>query len=335
MAIGPLVFEPYLRPQIWGGRALGDRFSKKLPTDEPYGESWEISAHPHHVSVVAEGELKGKTLAELCENHAVELFGKAIPEDGKFPLLIKLLDCHELLSVQVHPDDAKAAKLLKDEKGKTEAWVVVDSKPAGLIYAGLRPGVDRTMFEQHMESKTTGECLHSFHPKAGDCVFIPAGTVHTMGGGVLIAEVQQSSDATFRIFDWNRLDKNGQSRPLHLAESLAAIDFDKGPVAPVVPDSRAEAALGVAEETLVDCPFFNIERYKLAGPLAHPYQGKLVIWMVLDGEALLVGQGYNRLFRRGETVLVPASSPALVWEPTEPANFASLLAITLPEMSAD
>jgi mannose-6-phosphate isomerase len=335
MAIGPLVFEPYLRPQIWGGRALGDRFGKNLPTGDSYGESWEISAHPHHVSVVAEGEWAGKTLEEISRLHPRDLYGNAVPADGKFPLLIKLLDCHELLSVQVHPDDQQAERLLRNEKGKTEAWVVIDAKPSGQIYAGLQPGVDRELFEKHMSSKTTGECLHHFHPRAGDCVFIPAGTVHTMGGGVLIAEVQQSSDATFRIFDWNRVDKNGQSRPLHLSESLTAIDFSKGPVTPVVPARTEEVALGVSAEFLVNCPFFAIDRYRLAGPFAQPFQGKLSIWMVLEGEALLLGEGYKRLFQSGETILIPASSSALVWEPTEPANFASLLAITLPEMSTD
>jgi mannose-6-phosphate isomerase len=320
----PIVFEPYLRPQIWGGRALGERFAKRLDTPEPYGESWEISGHPHHVSIVAEGPHQGKSLTELCQTNPREIFGDSIPADGKFPLLIKLLDCHDLLSVQVHPDDARASAILGDERGKTEAWVVIDSAPTGEIYAGLKPGMDRARFEQHMQAKTTGEALHRFHPKAGDCVFIPAGTVHTMGGGVLIAEVQQTSDATFRIFDWNRVDRAGNSRALHLQESLAAIDFAKGPVAPVVPTPLARG------ERLVECEFFVMDRFCGTSPTPVP-EGLLSIWMMLTGSASLVGRAgdYRRGFVAGETILVPAAAGPLTWDPAGDSS-THLLCITLP-----
>ncbi len=319
----PLVFVPYLRPQIWGGRALAERFGKHLSTDDAYGESWEISGHPHHVSVVSEGPFAGQNLTELCQQHPHEIFGNTIPADGKFPLLIKILDCHQLLSVQVHPDDAKAEQILGNEKGKTEAWVVIDADPGGVIYAGLKPGITRAQFEEHMEQKTTGDALHRFHPKAGDCVFIPAGTIHTMGGGVLIAEVQQTSDATFRIFDWNRVDKTGQSRPLHLKESLAAIDFNKGPVVPVIPQPIGSG------ERLVECEFFVIDRYLVADPTPVP-AGQLSIWMVLSGSADLVGTSYGRSFQAGESVLIPAASQTVHWQADSSAQ---LLCITLPSGS--
>ena len=319
----PLVFAPYLRPQIWGGRALADRFGKHLATDDTYGESWEISGHPHHVSVVRDGPFAGTTLTELCQRYPREIFGTIIPLDGKFPLLIKILDCHDLLSVQVHPDDAQAEQILGNEKGKTEAWVVIDAAPAGEIYAGLKPDITRAQFEEHMERKTTGDALHRFHPKAGDCVFIPAGTIHTMGGGVLIAEVQQTSDATFRIFDWNRVDKSGQSRPLHLKESLAAIDFSKGPVAPVVPQPLNSG------ERLVACEFFIIDRYKVNEATNVP-SGQLSIWMVLSGSADLVGTSYHHNFRAGESVLIPAASEPVRWQANSPAQ---VLCITLPSDS--
>jgi mannose-6-phosphate isomerase len=322
----PLVFTPYLRPQIWGGRALAERFGKPLATAEPYGESWEISGHPHHISVVSEGPHAGETLADLCEKYPHEIFGRTIPGDGKFPLLIKLLDCHELLSVQVHPNDEQAEQILGNEKGKTEAWVVIDSLESGEIYAGLKPGMNRSQFEQHMADKTTGQALHRFRPHAGDCVFIPAGTIHTMGGGVLIAEVQQTSDATFRIFDWNRLDKNGASRALHLQESLMAIDFSKGPVAPVEPRPLADGG-----QRLIECPYFTIDRYSSPKSVAVP-TGELSIWMLLGGSAELVGDDgeYRRLFTAGQSVLVPAAAKSLAWIGTMTDSPAQLLRITLP-----
>lgn len=325
----PLVFHPYLRPQIWGGRALGRRFGKPLDTDGAYGESWEISGHPHHISVVSEGPLAGQTLADLCLSHPKEMFGSSTPSDGKFPLLIKLLDCHELLSVQVHPDDAKAAEILGNEKGKTEAWVVMDAEPTGKIFAGLKPGMTREKFEKHMADKTTGDALHQFQPAPGDCVYIPAGTVHTMGGGVLIAEVQQTSDATFRIFDWNRLDKNGQSRALHLQESLAAIDFSKGPVAPVVPQPLPDGG-----QRLVESPFFTIDRYTVGQETRVP-PNQLSIWMAITGQAELVSDSpsYRRILPAGQTILVPAAAPPLHWKANSAEASSQLLCITLPPRS--
>lgn len=322
--IGPLVFEPYLRPQVWGGRRL-QALGKGLPDDGLYGESWEISGHPHHVSVVAEGPLQGTSLTDLCQNHARELFGNQMPEDGKFPLLIKILDCDKLLSIQVHPDDETAARLLGDEKGKTEAWVVLDVGPNGRVYAGLNPGVDRDELQKHLERGTTDHCLHSFRPNPGDCLFIRSGTVHAVGGGVVIAEVQQSSDATFRLFDWNRLGPDGKPRQLHIQESLESIDFNAGPLHPVQPQTLESEVTGVRGERLVTSNYFLMDRYQLSNDL-EVSPDRLSIWMILDGQATLQGDGYKRTFARGETVLVPASCPPVHWS----GERATLLGVTLP-----
>jgi mannose-6-phosphate isomerase len=304
----PLVFAPYFRPQVWGERRLQRRLGKRLPPEGRFGESWEISAHEHHVSRVAEGPLADVPLDELWRERASELSGKPV-NPAKFPLLIKYLDCHELLSVQVHPTDELARALIGDESGKTEAWVILDAEPTARIYAGLRPGVTRDVLERHLAAGTVAECLHSFVPRPGDCVFLPSGTVHAVGGGVLMAEVQQTSDATFRLFDWNRPGPDGKPRKLHIEESLRSINWSAGPVHPVVPQAIAQG------ERLVSCEYFEMHRYRLHGSLPLPYPGELSIWLVLDGSAELCNEqgDYRRAFQIGETVLIPAAAKEMQW----------------------
>jgi mannose-6-phosphate isomerase len=328
MNMEPLVFEPYLRPQVWGGRRLGHELGKSLPESGTFGEAWELSGHPHHVSRVAEGALKGHSLNELCAKHTHEIFGKS--HAGPFPLLIKLLDCHELLSIQVHPTDAIAQQLRPGELGKTEAWIVLGVQPEGKIFAGLKPGVDRATLEKHLKNGTTDQCLHAFKPKPGDCVFLPAGTVHAVGGGVLMAEVQQTSDATFRLFDWNRVGPDGKSRTLHLEESLASINWQAGPVQPVKGEPLNKLPEGTTGEHLVSCSFFRLSRFRLAQDAKLPVEKTISIWMVLQGEAELaqVEGSYRRLFKQGETVLIPASAGACQW--TSRNGEAMLLDVRLP-----
>jgi len=321
----PLVFEPYLRSQLWGQRRLGDMFGKTLPASgTPYGESWEISAHPHHVSRVAEGPLKGRLLTDLCHELPKQIFGSLTPPD-RFPLLIKLLDCDERLSIQVHPTDEMAARLAPGEMGKTEAWVMLAAEPTARIYAGLLPGITRSELEKHLAKGTVDRCLHSFTPKVGDCVFLPAGTVHAVGGGVVIAEVQQTSDATFRLFDWNRLGQDGKPRTLHIEQALASIDWKRGPVEPVNGAPIPDCPCG---ERLVRCAYFTMDRYRLDRPLVNPYGGRMSIWIVLDGAAeLTASESYRRSFRAGETVLIPASAEACSWKSETGAE---LLGVAIP-----
>jgi len=326
----PLVFEPYLRPQIWGQRRLKDRLGKALPTDERFGESWEISAYPRHVTQVAEGPLCGVSLTELWDHHAVELVGSHVPVASRFPLLIKFLDCHDLLSVQVHPNDGLARALLTNESGKTEAWVVLDVESTGRVYAGLKPGTTRDDLERHLDAGTVAECLHTFAPRPGDSILLPSGTVHAAGGGVLVAEVQQTSDATFRLFDWNRLGPEGKPRALHRTEALQAIDWSIGPVRPMAPMELAKSGCGVPGERLVHCSYFCMDRYVVDGALQVPYAGQMSIWMILAGTAQLqTKDGYQRSFRAGETVLIPASAGQAAWN-TSVSGSAKVLAVTLP-----
>jgi mannose-6-phosphate isomerase len=320
----PLVFAPYLRPMVWGGRRLGDVLGKPIPPDGTWGESWEVSVHDMHVSHVADGPLAGQSLPTVCQQHARELFGAARPAGDGFPLLIKYLDANELLSVQVHPDDQKAMKLSGERFGKTEAWVVLSAAPEGRIYAGLKPGVDRARLEEALARGQVADCLHSYSPSPGDCLFLRAGTVHAVGGGVLMAEVQQSSDATLRLYDWDRVGSDGKLRPLHIRESLEAIDWSAGPLAPV----QGQPLPGLPGERLVACPYFVMERFHLETDYSFPYQGKLSIWLVLAGEAeLLTTSGYRRAFAQGSTVVVPADTLGAHWRPSAPCT---LLGVTLP-----
>lgn len=325
----PLVFAPYFRPQVWGGRNLESRLGKRLPAEGRFGEAWEISAQSLHVSQVAEGPLCGAVLTDLWKRSAADLVGKSAAEQPEFPLLIKYLDCQDLLSIQVHPTDAIAQRFGVGALGKTEAWVVLHAAPEARIYAGLRPGVTRAELERRLDDGSAAECLHSLTPRPGDCIFLRAGTVHAVGGGVLIAEVQQSSDATFRLFDWNRVGADGKPRQLHRAEALASIDWSAGPVNPSAPQSLAGLPQGVQGQRLAACDYFTLVRFQLAAAMASPYAERLSIWMMLDGAAELSSpaSGYRRVLRQGETVLAPATAGPLQWTPV--AAPATLLAAVL------
>src|SRR5205823_6838962 len=189
--------------------------------------------HPLHRSRISTGPHRGRTLRDLMEQQRVALLGPSAAVHEQFPWLIKFLDACDWLSVQVHPDEQTVRRLWPGEGSKTEAWFVLDAQPGSRIFAGLLPGVDERGLREAATGGTVANCLHGFAPRPGDCVFLPAGTVHAVGGGVLIAEVQQTSDATFRLYDWDRRDAQGQGRTLHIEESLACIDWGQGPVEPV------------------------------------------------------------------------------------------------------
>jgi len=305
----PILFEPLIKQARWGGRKLGEQLGKMLGEATNYAESWEICDHGHDQSVVATGPLAGKTLTELVNHHAAELFGNG-RSLSQFPLLIKYLDCNDTLSVQVHPDDRLAEQFMPGENGKTEAWVVIDAEPGSCIYAGLKAGVDRAAFEQAVESHQVAECLHRVTPQPGDCFFIPAGTVHALGCGVLVAEIQQSSDLTFRIHDWNWVDADGNPRQLHLEESFRCIDFETGPVSPVTPVVLSEDA-GFRRERLVQSSFFEIERVRTTGESSLSPAERCRILMMLRG-SLRLETGQTRIqCVPGTTVLIPASCPEI------------------------
>jgi mannose-6-phosphate isomerase len=301
-SLPPLRFKPILREYLWGNRRLGTELGKPIGDGSHYAESWEVVDHGVDQSIVLGGPLDGKTLHELVMQHGKSLFGQHHPRQ-QFPLLFKYLDCQKTLSVQVHPNDEQGATLNPPDLGKTEAWVVLAADPGSKIYAGLKRGVDPQTLERALACGNCEECLHAFEPRVGDCVFIEAGTVHALGAGLLIAEIQQASDTTFRLFDWNRLDRDGRPRPLHIREALEVINFARGPVDPVVPMTSE----GSNVERLVRCDKFVLDRLRLDAPHTLPADDRFHILTVIEGNVSCNFEGGSGELRRGDTILVPAS----------------------------
>jgi mannose-6-phosphate isomerase len=300
----PLRFHPVFQHYLWGGYRLANELGKPVATDRICAESWEIVDHRDGQSVVAAGPWKGKTLHELVISHGPELLGRHDPLD-QFPLLIKLLDAQEQLSVQVHPDDEAASRLHPPDRGKTEAWIVLSASPGGFIYAGLKQGFDRAAFAREVARGTCELCLHRLVPEPGDCIFLPAGLVHALGPGLMVAEVQQSSNATFRLYDWNRVGQDGKTRELHIEAALEAIDYELGPAGPQMPTKTDRQEI----ERLVSGDKFVIDRWTFASPMSLQTDDRFHIIVVIAGKISVEGDYLPTPLQRGETILIPASYP--------------------------
>jgi mannose-6-phosphate isomerase len=305
-SLDPLRFAPILRQLIWGGRRLGTVLHKPIGAASDYAESWELSDYRDVVSVVAEGKLAGTTLRDLVRHRGPELLGPKLAPRDQFPLLVKFIDAHDVLSVQVHPDDEKGKRLAGDN-GKTETWVVVSAEPKSVIYAGLRKGVTREQFAAAITSGTVEPLLHRFHPRPGDCVMIEAGTVHAIGAGVLLAEIQQMSDATFRVYDWGRVGADGKPRELHISQALESTDFGRGPVDPLKPATETSLD-GNRRERLAHCPYFSLERLWFSRPALLGSSERFTILMCLHGAAEIQHAGNVTRIEFGQTILLPAAT---------------------------
>jgi mannose-6-phosphate isomerase len=244
-----LRFRPLYQPRVWGGRRLETVLGRTLPDAGPIGESWELVDREHEQSVVAEGPHAGTSLHELWTEHRAAVFGErhARSTAERFPLLIKILDCVDDLSIQVHPP-ASVAPALGGEP-KTEMWFVAHAEPGSKIYAGLRRGTTRADFERALAEGTAAETVHAIDARTGCSLFVPSGRLHALGAGLLIYEIQQNSDTTYRVFDWNRLGLDGRPRELHVPQSLASIDF-----------GDIEPSLGPDDGELAASPFFRVSR---------------------------------------------------------------------------
>ena len=321
----PLLLMPLYRRSIWGGRRFATSLGRTLPPGDDFAESWELVDRGVDQSVVAAGPLAGTTLSDLVQHRGGELLGRHAPR-REFPLLFKFLDACRDLSVQVHPDDARAAKLSPPDRGKTEAWYVIDVAPGSRIYAGLRAGIDREALAAALRAGRCDEVLHSFEPQAGDCVFIPAGTVHAIGAGLAVAEIQESSDVTYRLFDWNRTGPDGRSRPLHIEAGLEAVS-QFGPVAPVAPLPGSDSV----SHRLVTCDYFLFDEVRPTGDWAVGGDDTWHFLAVLAGELRLDPRWQLPSLTRGQCLLLPAAIGQQVVTSTHASGEApKLLHIALP-----
>jgi mannose-6-phosphate isomerase len=306
----PITFAPLYMPRVWGGRELERVYRRQLPDAAiPYGESWEIVDRENECSSVDHGPHAGQTLHDLWTRHRMEIFGTGYEAQDRFPLLIKVLDARDDLSIQVHPRDATS-----DGEPKTEMWFIAACDPGAKLYVGLKRGVTRASFDQSLADGTVADCVHVIEPRPGDSIFIPSGRLHAIGAGFLIHEIQQNSDTTYRVFDWNRLGLDGAPRQLHIRESLANIDFDD--FEPTMDTPR--------DGNLATCPFFKTDLLKLqpGGTVSNTDPGKFSILTVVDGALESAG---GRRFEKGRTLLLPRGA-----SPVRASIAADVLQITVP-----
>lgn len=324
-ALYPLRFTPICQYRLWGSRRLTNWLKTPMPSDGPIGEAWLLSDREEHSSRVVDGPLKGHTIAQLIKMSPQLILGKLAQRFRRFPLLLKFLDVHQMLSVQVHPSDGEVDLIPKGETGKTEAWVVLEAEPASRVYAGLKLGVTaehlRTLSEQ-----TVNHYLASFTPQRGQGIFIEAGVVHSLGNGVVVFEVQENSDVTFRLYDWDHIDPmTGHRRALQVEKALACIDLMQGPVRPIAP--TIETMRPAMRERLFDGPHFRLWRLQGAAPFAVGAADEPRVLVCLDGIGNLEHEGSDFAIEKGEVMLLSAVIGACCFRPEGPVT---LLEIAVP-----
>jgi mannose-6-phosphate isomerase len=329
LSLYPLRFEPIYQYRPWGGRRLAEFFSAPLPGEDPVGEAWVLSDRDDHQSQVANGWLKGHALSEVMEQFREPLMGKLASCFHRFPLLLKFLDAREMLSVQVHPSDAQPDLIPAGESGKTEAWVVIEASSGSRIYAGLEPGTTANDLRRSLVKGTIVEHLVNITPRPGDAVFIPAGTVHTLGGGTVVFEVQQNSDVTFRLYDWGHVDaKTGKLRPLQIDQALATIDFAQSTEGLVLP--FVETTIPVVRERLFDCHQFLLWRLRGRSPFTVGTENVPSVLVCIDGQGQLESAGVPYVVEKGEVWLLPAVAGMCAFHPD---SAVTLLEIAPPNHS--
>ena len=308
----PITFTPLYMERIWGGRELERVYHRILPDpNKPFGESWEIVDRENAQSVVDHGSFTGSTLHDLWTHHREEIFGEGFLNHPRFPILIKVLDASDDLSIQVHPP-AHLAEVLGGEP-KTEMWYIANCEPGAKLYVGLKNGVTREDFERSIADGTVADRVHAITPEPGESIFIASGRLHAIGAGFLIHEIQQNSDTTYRVFDWNRLGLDGQARELHVGESLASIDFQ---------DFEPSMDLPVGDN-LASCSYFKTDRKSLAvgQTIVNPRDDRFSIISVVAGQL----EGDGRRFSKGQFILLPRGAA-----PLTAIENSAVLQVTLP-----
>ncbi len=298
----PLRFAPVYKNYLWGGRKFEEVLGRQLGPGKIYAESWEVADLEEGQSVVDEGPLRGTSLHELVAKRGDELLGRHHPQ-RRFPLLLKYLDASKRLSVQVHPDDQLAARMGLSDPGKTEAWVVLQADPGSTIWCGFNQPVDRGTLEAALRAGEVESLLHRFEPQAGQCLFLPAGTVHALGEGSLVAEIQQNSNSTFRLFDWNRVGPDGKPRQLHVEQALEATDYGQGRIEPAEPAPTDRTHV----HRLVQCDKFVLDRWVLPSADSLGGDQRCHVVTVVRGSVIVQGDPAGKPLACGQTAVLPAS----------------------------
>jgi len=313
----PLKFNTILKEVIWGGEKISI-FKKNTPTQQNIGESWEISTVPSYISVVSNGEWKGMLLTELIEQHKGKILGEKIYRKYKneLPLLFKFIDTKDHCSVQVHPDDTLAQKRHACF-GKTEIWYVIDAEPGATLISGFSTPISIEEYKKRVKENTLEEVLMHHQVKAGDVFFIPAGRIHAIGKGLLVAEIQQSSDITYRVYDYGRKDVNGKERELHTEAAVEALDFS------VLPENELKqetAHLNLDSIELINCEFFNVELLNIKEKTLKDYRSldSFVVYMCIQGKCELIYHNNEKtLLQQGESILIPANMELFEIQPLD------------------
>ena len=322
MQLYPLKFEPILKERLWGGSKLKDVFGKAIPS-EITGESWELSAVPGDVSLVANGALQGKSLQFLIDTYQSDLLGKSVLQrfGTEFPILIKFIDANKDLSIQLHPND-ELAKQRHNSFGKTEMWYIMDADPGAQLIVGFNRDVEKEEYKESLKNNTLLELLNYEDVEEGDTYFINTGKIHAIGAGVLLVDIQQTSDVTYRVFDFNRKDKNGNLRELHTDLALDAIDYSRKD------DFKVDySKTKNTTNAMVDCPYFKTNALILDGSYQQDISlsDSFTILMCVKGKATVKNDFGTVEVSKGETVLIPAASKELMIT----TNNASLLEVTI------
>jgi mannose-6-phosphate isomerase len=322
----PLRFEPIYQYRLWGGRRLAALLSAPLPSGLA-GEAWILSDRDDRASQVADGPFKGQTISQLLKQFPEQILGRLAHQFQRFPLLLKFLDVHKMLSIQVHPTEANKNLLPAGETPKTEGWVVLEAGTESRIYAGLKPGTSQASLRLALESGTVVDQLAEFSPEPGDAVFLPAGTVHSLGGDVVVFEIQQNSDVTFRLYDWGHVDaETGKPRALQVEKAMACIDFAEGPVGRTSP--VVEATTPVNREKLFDCEHFRLWRLRGKSLFTVGSAGVPRVLVCIGGVGQIEHGSDSYRVREGDIFLLPAVLGACDFMPGEAVT---LLEIALPD----
>ena len=311
----PLRFRPVYKDYIWGGHRIPELYQRNQPAGV-YAESWEISTHPDGITAIANGPLAGKSLSDLPPEHKAALLGTNVCGDD-FPLLIKLIDARDTLSVQVHPNDGNAAAV--GGEPKTEMWYFLEGDGADQIYCGLKPGIGKTDFPQAIEEKTFASILQSIPARKGEAVFVPGGRVHAIGAGCLILEIQQNSNTTYRIYDWDRVDAACKGRELHIDNALQVIDWE----------NNGDPRCTVRGTTIEKCDYFQLDRFELTSAQTVAPDGKsFKALFVAEGSGAISWDGGEEKLSPGQSWLIPAAFGRCTVTPD--SSPLTLLCITVP-----